>query len=77
MHTTSPRSASPRVLIDCARWSTDALVGTSGDNVLQWVRTSPADSVLHVVLAGIVSGQATRKLRSHLLSLGCTVTAKC
>jgi Lon protease-like protein len=44
--------------------------------LMEWIRTYPQRSAIHVYLRSSLSNQKNRKLQSTLQSLGCRVTSR-
>ncbi len=44
--------------------------------LMEWIRTYPQRSAIHVYLRSSLSDQSNRKLQSTLQSLGCRVTSR-
>lgn len=66
-----------RVIIDCSSMVGDDR-GESPElsSLIEWVKSFPRRSEVHVVLGGGPSRQASRRLQGRLQAMGCTVTAR-
>jgi hypothetical protein len=87
MHSSAPTTSQPgtwtkaaQVIVD---WSQpQSAPELTGDEtldraaLLEWIRTYPQRSAIHVFLRSSLSNQKNRKLQSTLQSLGCKVTSR-
>jgi hypothetical protein len=76
----NPWTKAAQVIVD---WSLpQSAPEMSGDaaidraRLLEWIRTYPQRSTIHVYLRSSLVSQQNRKLQSTLQSLGCTVTRR-
>jgi hypothetical protein len=76
-HLTSTIQSS-RVVIDCSKLFAEDRTEESNEvsSLVDWVRSFPRRSDVHVVLGGGRSRQVSRRLQGRLQAMGCTVTSR-
>jgi hypothetical protein len=70
---------SSRVILDWSHLSPESSAHASPevDTLLDWVRTYPRRTDIHVYLRNSMRSIGVRKLQHKLQALGCTVTTTC
>ena len=76
--TTPAWKKAAQVIVDWSKVATDvnADVQLEIDHLMQWIRSYPARSAVHVYLRRSLSAPRDRMLQNTLQSLGCRVTMR-